>query len=89
MKVGHIIQGGKFPVVTPIDGPQRHDWLRTGLGVEVLGRLADNDGWNGEIIGPEASADVMYEHLYRRAATIYGGSNEIQRNIIAQMVLGL
>lgn len=48
MKTGHIITGGKFPVVTPIDGPQRYDWLRTGQGVEVLGRLADNDGWNGE-----------------------------------------
>lgn len=26
---------------------------------------------------------------YQRAATIYGGSNEIQRNIIAKMILGL
>jgi hypothetical protein len=49
VKVGHIITGGKFAVVTPIDGPQKYDWLRTGQGVEVLGRLADNDGWNGEI----------------------------------------
>ncbi len=49
MKVGHIIAGGKFPVVTPIDGPQKYDWLRTGQGVEVLGRLADQDGWSGEI----------------------------------------
>jgi len=46
---GRIITGGKFPTVTPIDGPQRHDWLRTDQGVEVLARLADNDGWNGEI----------------------------------------
>jgi len=49
MKTGCILQGGKFPVVTPIDGPQKYDWLRTGQGVEVLGRLADNDGWSGEI----------------------------------------
>jgi hypothetical protein len=48
VKVGHIIAGGKFPVVTPIDGPQKTDWLRTGQGVEVLGRLADQDGWSGE-----------------------------------------
>jgi hypothetical protein len=46
---GRIIQGGKFPTVTPIDGPQRADWLRTDQGVEVLARLADNDGWSGEI----------------------------------------
>ena len=49
MKVGRIIQGGKFPVVTPIDGPQKCDWLRTGQGVEVLERLADQDGWSGEV----------------------------------------
>ena len=49
MTTGRIIAGGKFPVVTPIDGPQKTDWLRTDQGVEVLGKLADNDGWNGEI----------------------------------------
>ena len=49
MTTGRIIAGGKFPTVTPIDGPQRHDWLRTNQGVEVLARLADNDGWSGEI----------------------------------------
>ena len=49
MTTGRIIQGGKFPVVTPIDGPQKTDWLRTEQGVEVLPRLADQDGWNGEI----------------------------------------
>jgi alkylation response protein AidB-like acyl-CoA dehydrogenase len=26
---------------------------------------------------------------YLRAATIYGGSNEIQKNIIAKLILGL
>ena len=36
-------------------------------------------GWNGEAIGPEVTAGLMYEHLYRRAATIYGGSSEIQK----------
>jgi alkylation response protein AidB-like acyl-CoA dehydrogenase len=68
--------------------------LQTGL--EVLGRHgmvfqsdALNAGWNGELIGPEESADVIYEHLYRRAATIYGGSSEVQKNIIAKGALGL
>ena len=28
-------------------------------------------------------------HLYRRAATIYGGSSEVQKNIIAKGALGL
>jgi len=49
MKTGRIITGGKFPVITPIDGPQRHDWLRSDQGVEALDRLADQDGWSGEI----------------------------------------
>jgi alkylation response protein AidB-like acyl-CoA dehydrogenase len=33
----------------------------------------------------------VWQHLYlfTRADTIYGGSNEIQRNIIAERVLGL
>ena len=38
---------------------------------------------------PEHAGDAMAEHLYLRACTIYGGSNEIQRNIIAKAVLGL
>jgi alkylation response protein AidB-like acyl-CoA dehydrogenase len=65
-------------------------------GIEVLGRHgmvfqhdALNAGWNGELIGPEESADLVYEHLYRRAATIYGGSSEVQKNIIAKGALGL
>jgi alkylation response protein AidB-like acyl-CoA dehydrogenase len=46
-------------------------------------------GWNGEIVGPEQTAGLLYEHLYRRAATIYGGSTEIQKNIISKGALGL
>jgi alkylation response protein AidB-like acyl-CoA dehydrogenase len=36
-----------------------------------------------------ASARWRAEFLYSRAATIYGGSSEIQRNIIARRLLGL
>ena len=68
--------------------------LQTGL--DALGRHgmvfqseALHAGWNGELIGPQQSADVIYEHLYRRAATIYGGSSEVQKNIIAKGALGL
>jgi alkylation response protein AidB-like acyl-CoA dehydrogenase len=47
------------------------------------------DRWNEPSIGPEYAAAQMPQYLFSRAATIYGGSNEIQRNIIAKMVLGL
>ena len=46
-------------------------------------------GWNGEVVGPDEMAGLVYEHLYRRAATIYGGSTEVQKNIIAKGALGL
>ena len=32
---------------------------------------------------------VMPEHLLKRASTIYGGTNEVQKNVIAKAVLGL
>ena len=38
---------------------------------------------------PPREESVASEHNYLRAATIYAGSNEIQKNIIAKMVLGL
>ena len=38
-------------------------------------------------VGPEHSMGVVQEHLLRRAASIYGGSNEIQKNVIAKAVL--
>ncbi len=46
-------------------------------------------GWNGNTVGPDEMAGLLYEHLYRRAATIYGGSSEVQKNIIAKGALGL
>jgi alkylation response protein AidB-like acyl-CoA dehydrogenase len=40
-------------------------------------------------VGPEYAAPLAARYFNYRKVTIYGGSNEIQRNIIAQMVLGL
>ncbi len=44
---------------------------------------------NSGIVGPEHGRGVMTEHLLRRASSIYGGTNEVQRDIIAKRVLGL
>jgi len=38
--------------------------------------------------GPDYAPGLMAELVYRRAASIYGGSNEIQRNIIAKTLFG-
>jgi len=40
-------------------------------------------------IGPDYARGVAGEYFNGRKTSIYGGSNEIQRNIIAKMVLGL
>ena len=39
-------------------------------------------------IGPPHMQGILAEHLYGRGATIFGGSNEIQRNIVSRMLLG-
>jgi len=43
----------------------------------------------GAGIGPKQALTAMPFYFNNRAATIYGGSNEIQRNIMAKQVLGL
>ena len=45
--------------------------------------------YTGSPIGPADGAVLMNLYLNHRAATIYGGSAQIQRNIIAKVVLGL
>ncbi|MFC3231119.1 acyl-CoA dehydrogenase family protein [Marinibaculum pumilum] len=47
------------------------------------------EGSNAPHPGPDYAEMVASEMLIGRAASIYGGSNEIQRNVIAKMVLGL
>jgi acyl-CoA dehydrogenase len=50
---------------------------------------AREPGSNVEAIGPREGLVAMPRYLNNRAASIYGGSNEIQRDIIARLVLGL
>lgn len=45
--------------------------------------------YSGPTIGPALGATVMNAYLNNRAATIYGGTSQVQRNIIAKQVLGL
>ncbi|MGB5949561.1 MAG: acyl-CoA dehydrogenase family protein [Parvibaculum sp.] len=66
------------------------------LAVEALAYYANADqraarepGSNIAPIGPAHGLTVMPRYLNNRAASIYGGSNEIQRGIMAKLVLGL
>ena len=47
------------------------------------------EGDNEHPIGPDYAHRAAPSYFNMRKTTIYGGSNEIQRNIIAKMVLGL
>ncbi|MDR2838126.1 MAG: acyl-CoA dehydrogenase family protein [Azonexus sp.] len=63
--------------------------------VEVLGPAGI--AWDVEALhsgglpplGPSDAGGILKDHFYNRAATIFGGASEIQRNIIAKGVLGL
>lgn len=55
-----------------------------GFGPDNLG-----GGDNEHPIGPDYAHRTAPTYFNARKTTIYGGSNEIQRNIIAKMVLGL
>lgn len=50
---------------------------------------ARNARSNEEPIGPDELLRLMPRYLNNRASSIYGGSNEIQHDIIARLVLGL
>jgi alkylation response protein AidB-like acyl-CoA dehydrogenase len=45
-------------------------------------------GWQGEHVGAAWCAPLAANYFNNRKTTIYGGSNEVQRNIVAQTVLG-
>ena len=61
---------------------QQYYHLMTGL------KGTQGFGWEGDSFGQE-ELETVRDWLFYRAASIYSGSNEIQRNIIAKRVLGL
>ncbi len=46
-------------------------------------------GWNGEPIGPDDAGTAAPSYFNNRKLSIFGGSNEIQKNIISKAILGL
>ncbi|RYG37686.1 MAG: hypothetical protein EON93_03250 [Burkholderiales bacterium] len=46
-------------------------------------------GSNIPFLGPDEHVEAMARYLNGRAASIYGGSNEVQRGVMARLLLGL
>ncbi len=61
--------------------------LRMEVAAYYQGVLAND--LSEEQLGHEFGSAARQAYMYGRAATIYGGSNEVQKNIIAKAVLGL
>ncbi|MEQ1784113.1 MAG: acyl-CoA dehydrogenase family protein, partial [Hyphomonadaceae bacterium] len=66
------------------------------LAVEIAGQYGAVDqlgarvpGSNLPPVGPDDMVESMARYLNGRAASIYGGSNEVQRGVIARLMLGL
>lgn len=51
-------------------------------------REAMEHGWNEPPIGPDYAAPLAPAYFNMRKTTIYGGSNEVQRGILAKFVMG-
>jgi len=69
----------------------------TELLLEVVGPYAlpdqtahdEDERWNEPPVGPDWGGPLAAQYFNTRKTTIYGGSNEIQKNIIAKAILGL
>jgi alkylation response protein AidB-like acyl-CoA dehydrogenase len=66
----------------------------TELLLEVVGPYAlpeqrPQDRWNEPPVGPEWAETLAPSYFSMRKVSIYGGTNEIQKNIIAKAILGL
>ena len=48
-----------------------------------------DEGFAGEFFGPPYAAAAAARYFNNRKLSIFGGSNEIQKNIISKMILGL
>lgn len=65
-------------------------WLEAS-GLYALPFVPDQyeEGFAGEVIEPHFAPNTAPHYYNNRKVTIYGGTNEIQKNIIAKQVLGL
>lgn len=50
---------------------------------------ARQEGYRGDDVGPQEASYAAVQYFNNRKLSIFGGSNEIQKNIISKMILGL
>ena len=74
---GSVIQQQLTELVMDVVGPYAMPYQR------------DFEGRNEAVVGPEYATEAAPMYFNYRKVSIYGGSNEIQRNIIAKAILGL
>ena len=70
---------------------QATDLLRRALGPHAMPYQPEqfDEGWNGEPVGSDYAGPIAKNYFTMRKISIYGGSNEIQKNIVAKSILGL
>jgi pimeloyl-CoA dehydrogenase large subunit len=94
---GHRAKGKPNPAssILKLKGTELYQ-ATTELLLDVVGPYAqayapddDGEGSNQPPVGPDYAAEAAPSYFNNRKASIYGGSNEIQRNIIAKAILGL
>ena len=102
MRVISAIRPGEKPRPNPmssvlkIKGSELQQ-ATTELLMDVVGPYAlpfepereDGERWNEPPVGPDWAATIAPTYFNTRKVSIYGGSNEIQRSIIAKAILGL
>jgi alkylation response protein AidB-like acyl-CoA dehydrogenase len=82
--VGKMIASGKPSLESSTDK------VMLGQAEQVLGEAALDVLGPAAGLGADAENQIWHQlYLYGRAASVYGGSAEIQHNIIAQRILGL
>ena len=76
--------------ILKIKGTEIQQDIQT-LMMDVAGAYSGvtNDTLTADLAGHDFGDRARSHYMYGRAATIYGGSNEVQKNIIAKSILGL
>ena len=76
---GTEVQQELLLMMSEAAGPYALPWIREAM----------EAGWQGEFVGAPHVAPLAATYLNMRKTTIYGGSNEVQRQIISRTILGL